>query len=178
MLSTDTFFGFARCSYLGSVDLTLSGISITQGRAALKWLPGSLEVSAGCGMYLQGKSVILFPGDWSCNKGSFSCWRGQVWGSSWFGQPSETQSMENVELPIKATSHLPYSIKLQSIAIPWETRRLSDLRIICLSMFGFKLYLPRPSSVPLCRWTAVMLTCISGVYKDPVTLTEHFTSDA
>lgn len=114
MLSTDTFFGFARCSYLGSVDLTLSGISITQGRAALKWLRGSLEVSAGCGVYLQGKSVILFPGDWTCNKGSFPCWRGQVWGSCWFEQPSETQSMENVELPIKATSHLPHSIKLLS----------------------------------------------------------------
>lgn len=66
-LSADIFLagvlGFARCSYLGSVDLTLSGISITQGSAALKWLPASLEVSAGCGMYLQGKSVILFPGD-------------------------------------------------------------------------------------------------------------------
>lgn len=136
MLSTDTFFGFAGCSYLGSVDLTLSGISITQGRAALKWLPGSLEVSAGCGMYLQGKSVILFPGDWTCNKGSFPCWRGQVWGSCWFGQ----QSMENMELPIAATSHLPYSIKLQSTVIPWETRWLSDQRIICLPMFGFKLY--------------------------------------
>lgn len=32
-------FGFARCSHLGNVDLTLSGINITQGSAALKWLP-------------------------------------------------------------------------------------------------------------------------------------------
>lgn len=43
MLSTDTcldgVFGFAMCSYLGNVDLTLSGISITQDSAALKWLP-------------------------------------------------------------------------------------------------------------------------------------------
>lgn len=54
MLSRDIhftgIFGFARCPYLGNVDLTLSGINITQGRVALKWLAAWLEVSAGCGM--------------------------------------------------------------------------------------------------------------------------------
>lgn len=53
MLSPDIYltgiFGFAKCLHSGNVDLTLSGISITQGRAALKWLAAWLEVSAGCG---------------------------------------------------------------------------------------------------------------------------------